>query len=46
MFKKYTISNFTRRMNAFRVIERLKRMNILGQNTESVNLDILLKGTI
>ena len=30
--------NFTGRINAFRVIERLERMNILGgQNTESVN---------
>ena len=34
MFKKYKISNFTGRINAFRVIER---MNILGgQNTENV----------
>ena len=30
--------NFTGRINAFRVIERLQRMNILGgQNTQSVN---------
>ena len=36
MFKKYKISSFTGRINAFRVIERLKRTNILGgQNTES-----------
>ena len=29
--------NFTGRINAFRVIERLERMNILGgQNTKSV----------
>ena len=32
--------NFTGRINAFLVIERLERMNILsGQNTESVNKD-------
>ena len=38
MFKKFKIMNFTGRINAFRVIERLKRMNILGsQNTENVN---------
>ena len=39
MFKKYKISNFTGRINAFRVIERLERMNILGgQNTEGVKI--------
>ena len=38
MFKKYKISNFTERINAFRVIERLERMNILGGlSTESVH---------
>ena len=39
MFKKIKKnSNFTGRINAFRVIERLERMNTLGgQNTESVN---------
>ena len=38
MFKKYKILNLTVRINAFRVIERLQRMNILdGQDTESVN---------
>ena len=37
MFKKFKIPNFTGRINAFRVIERLERMNISGgQNTESV----------
>ena len=31
--------NFTGRINAFRVIERIERMNILGgQNNESVNI--------
>ena len=41
MFKKYKILNFTGRINAFRVIERLQRMNIFGdQNTESIK-DIL-----
>ena len=36
MFKKYKISNFTGRINAFRVIEHLERMDILGgQNTKS-----------
>ena len=30
MFKKYKISNFTGRINAFRVIERLERTEILG----------------
>ena len=41
MFKKYKITNFTERINAFRVIERLERMNILGgQNNESVNVII------
>ena len=40
MYKKYKILNFTGRMNAFRVIERLERMNILGgQNTENVNIE-------
>ena len=35
--KSKKILNFTGRINAFRVIERLGRMNILGgQNTESV----------
>ena len=39
MFKKYKISNFTGRVNAFLVIERLQRMNIMGgQNTESIRL--------
>ena len=44
MFKKYKKKlNFTGRINAFRVIERLERMNILcGQNTESVNYLIVL----
>ena len=37
MFKKYKNLNLTGRINAFRVIERLERMNISGgQNTESV----------
>ena len=37
MFKKYKVSNFTGRINAFRVSERLERMNILGgKNTEIV----------
>ena len=37
--KSKKTSSFTARINAFRVIERLERMNILGgQNTESVNL--------
>ena len=37
MFKKYKITNFTERINAFRVIERLKLMKILGgQNTGNV----------
>ena len=37
LFKKYKISNFTGRINAFQEIERLERMNILvGQNTKSV----------
>ena len=37
MFRKYKISNFTGRMNAFQVIERLERIDILAcQNTESV----------
>ena len=37
MFKKYKILIFTGRIKAFRVIERLERMNILGgKNTESV----------
>ena len=41
MFKKYKISNFTGRINAFRVIKRLERMNILGgRNTESVKLKL------
>ena len=32
-----SLQNFTGRINAFRVIERLERLNILGgQNTESV----------
>ena len=36
-------SNFTGRINAFRVIERLERMNNLdGQNTESVNMGQVL----
>ena len=30
MFKKQKILNFMGRINAFRVIERLERMNILG----------------
>ena len=35
--------NFTGRINEFRVIERLERMNILGgQNTEGVNLIFLI----
>ena len=39
MFKKYKISNFTGRINAFRVIKRLQILNILGgQNTESVKI--------
>ena len=39
MFKKEKMLNFTGRINAFRVIERLKRKNIIGgQNTEIVNL--------
>ena len=43
MFKKYKILNFTGRINAFRVIERLEGLNILcGQNTESVNYLIVL----
>ena len=38
MFKKYKKFNFTGRINAFRVIERLQRMNILGcQNTEMLS---------
>ena len=38
MFKKNKILNFTGRINAFRVIELLQRINISGgQNTESVN---------
>ena len=38
MFKKLKILNFTGRINAFQVIERLERMNILGgQNTENLN---------
>ena len=37
--KSTKISNFTGRINAFPVIERLERMNILGdQNTESVKI--------
>ena len=37
MFKKYKILNFTGRINAYRVIERLERMDILvGQDTEVV----------
>ena len=37
MLKKLKILNFKGRMNAFRVIEHLERMNILGgQNTQSV----------
>ena len=37
MSKKYKISNFTGRINEFRVSERLERMNILGgQKTDSV----------
>ena len=44
MFKKSKISNFTGRINAFRVIERLERMNTLsGQNTESVKFLVALK---
>ena len=36
--------NFTGRINAFRVIERLERLNILGgQNTESVKMNRILK---
>ena len=43
MFKNNKILNFTGHINAFRVIECLERMNILGgQNTESVKLDILI----
>ena len=43
MFKKYKILNFTGRMNAFRVFERLERMDILGgQNTESVKKEIYI----
>ena len=39
MFKKYKITNFTGRIKAYRVIERLERMNIFGgQNTESVDV--------
>ena len=42
MFKKYKILNFTGRINEFRVIERLQRMNILGgQNAESVKFKSL-----
>ena len=37
MFKKQKMLNFTGRINAYRVIERLEKMNIFGgQNTESV----------
>ena len=37
MFKKFKTSNFTGRINAFRVIERFQRMSILsGQNIENV----------
>ena len=41
MFKKYKNPNFTGRINAFRVIERLESMEwkeriLGGQNTESV----------
>ena len=43
MFKKYKILNFTGHINAFRAIERLQRMNILGsQNTVSVKIIIIL----
>ena len=39
MFKKQNISNLMGGINAFRVIERLERMNILGgQNTESIKI--------
>ena len=39
-------SNFTGRIKAFRVIERLERMNILdGLNTESVKTGMNLKKT-
>ena len=39
MFKKYKFLNLIVRINAFRLIERLERMIILGgQNTESVNI--------
>ena len=39
--------NFTGHINAFRVIERLERMNILGgQNTESVNILLFSKSDI
>ena len=47
MFKKYKIPNFTGRINAFRVIERLERREILGgQNTESINLYLTIKNTL
>ena len=40
MFKKFKILNITERINAFGVIERLERMDILGgKNIESVNLN-------
>ena len=41
--KSNKISNFTGRINAFRVIEHLERMDILGgQNTESVKKEIYI----
>ena len=40
--KSKKTSSFTARINAFRVIERLERMDILcGQNTQSINNDTL-----
>ena len=40
--KSNKIPNFTGRINAFRAIERLERMHILGgQNTESVKSHVI-----
>ena len=46
MFKKYKFLNFTRHINAFRVIECFERIDILsGQNTNSVNIFVSV-GTV
>ena len=43
--KSKKFENLTGRINAFRVIERLERMNILGgQNTESVKVTFVELG--